>query len=257
MLFLDVEQEVVKEPVSNAKSCACGRQCSVSRTTVIDYLSFSFMPVIPYKISTRYSCGDCKQNMNSVSIESWTNLILTRVATKATGAVILLLLFLFLNQYQELQTKWEAQARVAPRVNDILYLDNYVRTASKEDEYFPIRLAKVVAIDADTNTLSLAISSTSYDSLRTAKKDYAVRSYLFDTFYLVNTVEVNVSHLNDETLVLNIRRPFGEEIPDPAFDVNSLEKYQDLTRFFKYGIFDVRSFSGTFEPIEVTPQLKI
>lgn len=245
MLLFELQKEVIKGPSCTTNICPCCQTKSTSRSAVIQYLSFSFLPVLPVKVTTHHTCNKCSREFE-VGKESrglFPKISLMKLFQKAIAIPLLAVLIVVHNQYQHYEEQWQWHARHAPQVNDILYLDNYAMTASKAEEPFPIRMAKVIAIDDKSQTLSIAISATAYDSLDTAKRDFAVRNYLFDTFYMRNAVELSTFRLTDQSLILNIRRPFGEESILSLPQQQVVEKYKDIGRFFRYGLFNVQALN--------------
>lgn len=242
MLLFDIQSEYIKGQTCGSHRCPTCNGETLARTSVINYLSFTVLPLVPLKVTEKYVCNRClrKQDANPETSELFPKVSLFDWLKKSIGIPVLVTLILLFNLYQDYQAQWQSQARQKPKVNDVLYVNNYLRTGSNLDKTFPIRLAKVVEIDLKTQSVTLDLSRVSYIELDSAQKDYAVRNHIFDGYYMEHTINMPLSSLGDNQLVLNIRRPLGDYDVANISAEQTIDKYLDIGRFVNQQLLDVR-----------------
>lgn len=242
MLLFDIQSEYIKGHTCDVNRCPTCHGETLARTSVINYLSFTVLPLIPLNVNTKYVCNRClrRQDANVSSRELFPKISATDMLKKSIGIPVIILMFMLFNLYQSYQAQWQFEARQQPKVNDVLYLDNYLRTGSKLDKTFPIRLAKVVEINLEDQTAVLDLSRVAYVELGTAQKDYAVRNHIFDSFYMEHTVELPLTSIMDEQLVLALRRPLGEYYNWTTKTERHVDKYLDMSRFINQQLFNLK-----------------
>lgn len=247
MFLFDVQSELVTGQRCTVNTCPKCASQSVSHASVINYLSFTFLPIAPLKITSNLRCNKCANLFQSSTNESGEKAAITlaKMFKTTIGLPILFCLMLAFSLYQEYHQNWLSKARLTPKVNDVLFMDNYLRTHDKSDKPFPYRLAKVVGINLERRTVSLALSTVAYEELVSAQKDYAVRNYIFDSFYMNGSIEIPFHQLSDQNLVITIRRPFGEHpLQITQNSVSYFDKYQDFSRFINNELFNIKQLWG-------------
>lgn len=256
MLFFDVQHEFLssKEPVE--AKCPCCQCSSAIKTSEVNYLSFSTIPLLPVGVTTKYRCNRCtrlyspSQSAKSLKLKlAQLQLNFWQLAKKSIGLPVLICLLWFASNYQSLQQQWQQEARQAPKLNDIVFIDYSMKSDTKKDRYYPVRMARVVDIDNKNNTLSVELSSFAYDNIETANRDYVVRNYLFSNYFNRKSLKISQQEMFDTSLILNVRRPFEEQIVSFVSTDSVMQKYRDISQFVNDNMFNVTSNSNGYKSV--------
>lgn len=212
-MLLFYENELVErgEEFEGTNCPACNHN-KWNAVTVIRYVSFTILPLFPFKKIDSKRCKNCSRTLASEANQTqYSHPTISKASllcSTVSGLPILVGLFLLISSYLNFLAQEQEKVRHTPKAGDILFI-NYFKMSGKDNEIlYPIRIGKVAGYNKQGDKIALKISSFKYGFHDSAQMDFRGRSYLFNSYFKDKTIEVALSELQDRTLFYHVERPF-------------------------------------------------